>query len=46
MEWLEKDSMRVITQETTDSETVGGSDSSMNMAMTSSDTSSSRSGGG
>ena len=43
---LEEDSRPVITQETTDSETVGGSDSSMNMAMTSSDTSSSRSGGG
>ena len=42
---LEKDSMRAITQETTDSETVGGSDSSMSMA-TLSDTSSSMSGGG
>ena len=39
VEWLEKDSMRVITQETTDSETIGGSDSSMSMGTTSSDTS-------
>jgi hypothetical protein len=43
---LEEDSRPVITQETTDSETVGGSDSSMSMAMALSDTSSSRSGGG
>lgn len=39
VEWLEKDSIRVITQETTDSETIGGSDSSMSMGTTSSDTS-------
>jgi hypothetical protein len=39
VEWLEKDSMQVITQETTDSETVGGSDSSISMDTTSSDTS-------
>lgn len=46
VKWLEQESMRVITQETTDSETVGGSDSSMSMDMISSDTSSSMSGGG
>jgi hypothetical protein len=44
VELLEKDSMRVITEETTDSETVGGSDSSMmSMDTNSSGTSSSTS---